>query len=295
MFDYKLVEALAAVVREGGFDKAARQLHLTQSAVSQRVRLLEDQTGQVLIIRTTPPVASAAGRQMIKHYMQVKRLEDDLLDTITPAEQQPFATMAIGINQDSLAFWFLEAIAPFIREERVLLDLRSEDQDLTQQFLKNGEVIGSISSNDQPIQGCRVEYLGEMTYRMMATAGYCNQHFPEAVTSEAFELAPLLVFNRKDELQHRYLKKCLGEVPTNLPIHYIPSSEKFADLILEGLGCGMLPDQQSRPFAESGRLVELVPNCIVKVNLFWHCWNLKSSLLDRFTRHLVKNAKSILK
>lgn len=164
-----------------------------------------------------------------------------------------------------------------------------------EQFLKNGEVIGSISSNDQPVQGCRAEYLGEMTYRMMATAGYCDQHFPEGVTSGAFELAPLLVFNRKDELQHRYLEKCLGEVPTNLPIHYIPSSERFADLILEGLGCGMLPDQQSIPYAESGKLVELVPGCVMKVKLFWHCWNLKSPLLDRFTRHLVKRAESILK
>lgn len=293
--DYKLVEALAAVVREGGFDKAARQLHLTQSAVSQRVKLLEDQIGQILIIRTTPPAASAAGKQMIKHYLQVKRLEDDLLDTFTPTEQQSFATLAIGINEDSLAFWFLEAMAPFIRKERVLLDLRAEDQDLTQQFLKNGEVIGSISSNDQPIQGCRVEYLGEITYRMMATAEYLNQYFPDGVTSEAFELAPLLVYNRKDELQHRYLKKCLGELPANLPIHYVPSTEKFAELILEGLGCGMLPDQQSIPFAKNGRMVELVPDCVVKVKLFWHCWNLKSPLLDRFTRHLVKSAERILK
>ncbi len=60
MFDYKLIEAVAMVAREGGFDKAARAIHITQSAVSQRVKLLEELTGQVLIARTAPPRATPA-------------------------------------------------------------------------------------------------------------------------------------------------------------------------------------------------------------------------------------------
>ena len=55
MLDYKLLEAFAMVIIEGGFEKASRRLHLTQSAISQRVKLLEDQYGQILLKRTSPP------------------------------------------------------------------------------------------------------------------------------------------------------------------------------------------------------------------------------------------------
>ena len=121
MLDYKLIEALALVVREGGFDRAAKVLYITQSAVSQRVKLLEEHTGQVLIARTTPPQATSAGQKLIKHYLQVRRLEDDLIGEIDEAVNKRFTSIAVGINADSLAFWLLEAIHPFLLEERVLL------------------------------------------------------------------------------------------------------------------------------------------------------------------------------
>ena len=55
--DYKLLKALSVVVQEGGFEKASRVLHISQPAVSQRVKLLEEQTGQVLLTRTSPPAS----------------------------------------------------------------------------------------------------------------------------------------------------------------------------------------------------------------------------------------------
>ena len=131
MFDYKLIEALAIVAREGGFDKAARALYITQSAVSQRVKLLEELTGQVLIARSTPPQVTSAGRKLLKHYLQVKRLEDDLMGEIGDPVSKGVASIAVGINADSLATWFLDAIQSFLLEERVVLDIRVDDQEQT--------------------------------------------------------------------------------------------------------------------------------------------------------------------
>ena len=134
MLDYKLVEALSVVVREAGFDRAARQLNLTQSAVSQRIKLLEEQTGQVLLVRTAPPRATAAGKRLIKHYLQVARLEEDLGGELNPRGHRGFDSLAVGINSDSLATWFLPAVGAFLADTRVLLDLRTvlpdQDRDL---------------------------------------------------------------------------------------------------------------------------------------------------------------------
>ncbi|TKB09708.1 LysR family transcriptional regulator ArgP [Desulforhopalus sp. IMCC35007] len=295
MFDYKLVEALAMVSREGSFDKAAKALYITQSAVSQRVKLLEESMGQVLIARTTPPRMTVAGRKLLKHYLQVKRLEDDLTEEIGNPATGGFASLAVGINADSLAIWVLEAIHPFLLEEQVLMEIRVEDQEQTHRLLKDGEVIGCISSQEHPMQGCQIEYLGHMTYRMFAAPGFVAQWFPDGFTVENVCKAPALIFDRKDDLHHKYLHQVLGEVPTTLPAHYLPSVEKYCDFITLGHAYGMLPDQQSTPLLHTNQIVDLSPDSHISVKLYWHCWRLKSRLLEKFTQQLTSRAKTLLR
>jgi len=294
MLDYKLIEALAMVAREGGFDKAARALHITQSAVSQRVKLLEEMTGQVLLARTTPPRATRSGQKLLKHYLQVKRLEDDLWGKMDGSANEGFTSIAVGINADSLALWLLDAIHPFLQAERLLLDIRVNDQEQTHRLLKDGEVMGCISTQEQAMQGCRIDYLGCMNYRMMASAAYAAKWLPDGLTAEAVRLAPAVIFDRHDELHHKLLRQALGEVPGAIPIHYVPSVEKFADFVARGLAYGMLPDQQSAPLAAAGQVVDLSPAHHIPVKLYWHCWNLKSDLLEKLTTHLIRKAKTLL-
>jgi len=295
MFDYKLIEALAMVARDGGFDKAAKALNITQSAVSQRVKLLEEQAGQVLLARTTPPRATKAGRKMLKHYLQVERLENDLIAEMDERADKGFASMTLGINADSLATWLLDAIRPFLLRERVLLDIRVDDQEQTHRLLKDGDVLGCVSTQDQPMQGCRIDYIGRMQYRMLAAPEFAARWFPKGLTIEDAGRAPALMFNRKDELHRKLLRQALGALPAFIPTHYVPSAEKFAELIASGLACGMLPDQQSAPWVRDGRMVDLAPGHHVPVQLYWHCWNLKSALLEKLTRHLIRGGKTLLK
>ncbi len=294
MFDYKLIEALAIVAREGGFDKAARALYITQSAVSQRVKLLEELTGQVLIARSTPPQVTSAGRKLLKHYLQVKRLEDDLMGEIGDPVSKGVASIAVGINADSLATWFLDAIQSFLLEERVVLDIRVDDQEQTHRLLKDGDVMGCISTQEQPMQGCRIEYLGRMNYHMMAAPGFAARWFPNGLAIEEVRRAPALIFDRKDELHHKLLQQALAEVPASIPTNYVPSVEKFTEIIALGLAYGMLPHQQSTPLVHTGQIINLSPDCCVSVKLYWHCWSLKSKLLNKFTDQLTFRAKTLL-
>ena len=78
MLDYLGLAALAAVVREGSFERAARKLHVTPSAVSQRIKQLEERTGQVLVQRGTPCTGTEAGRRLCLHLEQVALLENAL-------------------------------------------------------------------------------------------------------------------------------------------------------------------------------------------------------------------------
>lgn len=294
MFEYKHLKALASVVDEGGFDRAAKVLCLTQSAVSQRIRQLEERTGQILLSRTTPPIPTETGRELLRHYRQVRLLEDDLAEMLDPEGTREPVTLVVGVNTDSLETWFMEAVGAFLSQSGLLLDLRVDDQEQTQRLLKNGEVTGCVSTAQSPMQGCRMEYLGCMDYRLLATPAFAARWFPEGLTVAAVSRAPAVIFNRKDNLHHQLLHQVLGDASMALHAHYVPSHEQFAKVIITGSGYGMLPDQQSRDLLRQGTLANLVPDEVVSVKLFWHCWNLESRMLGRFTEELVQGARRML-
>ncbi|MGE4422386.1 MAG: LysR family transcriptional regulator ArgP [Pseudodesulfovibrio sp.] len=293
MLDYKLVEAFAAVVGEGGFEKGARVLHLTQGAVSQRVKLLEEQAGCVLLVRSSPPRPTVAGQAMLKHFRQVRRLEEDLGAGLGRTDAG-FDTLTVGVNADSLATWFFPAVNAYLDAEPVLLDLSVDDQAETLKLLKAGDVLGCVADRPEPVQGCRVEYLGNMDYRLYATSSYKMKWYNNGAVLDNVEAAPILVFNRKDVMHEVLLAEALGKRPNLRSPFYLPSSEKFAPAIATGRVCGMLPDQQAAPYLERGELVDLLPGHVFTVRLHWQCWNLESARLASFTEALVHGARSLL-
>lgn len=295
MLDYKLLEALAMVAREGGFDKAARAMHLTQSAISQRIRALEEQLGQVLLARTQPPSLTRAGKHLLRHVQEVERLESELLGAIVPDQQgDSFASVPIAVNADSLATWFIESVDDLLRDWGLVLDVRIDDQELTHRSLRNGEVMGCVSVEPRAAQGCNVEYLGRMDYRLLATPELAERWFPEGLTAPAARAAPLVVFNRKDRLHDKLFRKALRRARIDPPVHYIPSPEAYLAMITDGLAYGIVPDLQGEDLLEAGELVDLAPDHVVRVDLYWHCWNLRSSLLDKLSAAIVEGAREVL-
>lgn len=293
MLDYRLLTAYAAVIDEGGFDRAARILHLTQSAVSQRVRQLEERLGQILLVRSQPPEPTPAGRQLLKHYHQVRLLESALPASLLGESDENPLTLSLGLNADSLATWFWQAGELLLEKHEILFDLRVDDQDVTQQMLKKGEVAGCVSASSTPLQGCRCVYLGTMVYRLLARPEFVARWFAEGLTKEAVATAPAAIFGRHDALQFRLLKQALGSKLPPLPAHYVPSPEAFAEAVYRGHAYGAIPDQQSRDWLKRGELVEVIPQQ-ENVRLYWHCWNISSELLQELEQCLMLVTREVL-
>lgn len=296
MLDYKLVEALAQVLAEGGFEKAARSLHLTQSAVSQRVRLLEERLGRPLLVRGTPLRPTEAGKALLRHYRQVRLLESDF--ALEMQEDKPgFRSLPLAVNADSLDIWLLDALAPLVREKRILLDLVMDDQERTHALLVQGEVAGCLSTRTQPLRGTRCQRLGVMPYVCCASPEFAAQWFPHGgPDAQSAGHAPAVLFNRRDELHDAFLSAKTGlprhKLP-NYPRHYLPSSIKFVDAVRLGLAYGMIPAPQAAPHLASGELVELVPDSPLPVEMFWHQWDLQSELMDAVQAALQQAAPRI--
>ena len=102
MLDLAQLAALAAVHRRGSFDLAAADLHVTPSAVSQRIKALEEVTGTLLIRRGQHCTATPTGLRLIRHHDEIALLETTLGADLPNLTQGP-ATLRIAVNADSLA------------------------------------------------------------------------------------------------------------------------------------------------------------------------------------------------
>ena len=297
MFDYSSLAAVATVVQEGSFERAARVLNVTPSAISQRIKLLEERLGAVLVARGQPCTATDTGRLLCRHIEQVGMLEQDLRAAL-PTLSQPLnpgerVTLRVAVNADSLGTWFVNAIAAFRESEDVLLDVSLDDQEHTVNLLRSGHVLAAVTANAQPVQGCNSTALGRMNYVAVASPAFMKKYFRDGVTAATLAQAPTLTFNRIDQLQAQWVRRvCRRAVDT--PNHWLPSTQAFIDGTVGGIGWGMNPLTLVREHLEAGKLVELVPGKRLPVPLYWQHSRLQVPMLARLTKAVIQTAKATL-
>jgi LysR family transcriptional regulator, chromosome initiation inhibitor len=281
MLAYHCLEALAVVVREGNFARAARALRITQPAISQRIKLLEEQAGQPLLVRSTPPTPTKHGRLLIQHLERVRALEGELDDAFEEAGE-PYVTIPIGVNSDTLATWLAPALKQVLRDTKTLVEIIVDDEFYSRERLRRSEVIGCIAADQTPPQGCDADYLGTMRYRCVCTPKFFKKFFPSGFERRALANVPAINFNRKDSMLTRYLQR---EFSWNsaYPCHLVPSTEIYLQFILDGHGYGLISDLQLGTLLERGRLVELAPDSSIDAVYYWHC-----------TRYQTENARKLI-
>lgn len=291
IFDPLQLAALAAVHRRGSFDLAAADLGITQPAVSQRLRALEDRAGVLLIRRGSPSMATDAGLRLIRYFDEVVLLEGLVADEL-PGVQSGAVTLRIAVNADSLATWVIPALA---QVPDVLFDLVIDDQDFSQDWLRRGEVAAAVTSHAGPLQGCDTLPLGALRYIATASPGYMSRWFAQGVTAAALAQAPALTFSDKDQLQAQWVAARGLGLRSGFPSHRIASTQGFVDACLHGLGWGLNPEPLVAQHLAAGRLVELVPGARLDVALHWQFARLTALVLQPLTRAMRMAAAQMLR
>lgn len=293
MFDYALIEAVAAVIRTGSFEQAAKQLHVTPSAISQRVKSLEERMGTVLILRGQPCEGTKAGLRLCQHLEQVALMERDVRHALPrPRQTGGLTPVRIAINADSLATWFIPAMAEV---KDILFDIVLDDQDHSAEWLRRGEVLGAVTSHGKSVQGCDSRPVGILRYFATASPAFMDRWFPRGrVTEETLMKAPCLIFNRKDRLQSQWLKEVFGR-DFSPPNHWLPSSTAFVEAALAGLGWGMNPEILVKDHIAAGRLVALLPETPLDVPLYWQASRIAGGALSEISTAVLKAGRAALR
>jgi LysR family transcriptional regulator, chromosome initiation inhibitor len=289
------VAALVAVIREGSFDGAARATHVTASAISQRIKQLEEAVGGLVVVRSSPCQPTSLGEALYRHGLQIEMLDKDLLATIAPeAIDDPSTPISIAVNADSIATWLLPAISDFVQSSGFRVELVVDDQDHTTAWLRSGRVLCAVTAEAQPIRGCRVDPLGIMRYRAVATPEFVRRFFADGVSADALTRAPVIAYNRKDTLHEKFVA-VNGISNATIRAHYFPSSQAIADGTRNGLGWALNPESLVTHPIKRGELVDLIPEKFLDVPLYWQQWSLESSSLNALAKILQSRASIALR
>jgi LysR family transcriptional regulator (chromosome initiation inhibitor) len=289
--DQGQLEALLAAVTEGTFDAAARTLHVTPSAVSQRIKALETRVGRVLVTRSKPVVPTPSGEVLLRAARQMQAIAADVLDELGDAASGTPVAVPLAVNADSLATWFVAALAA--AGPGVTFDVRRADQTRTAELLRDGTVMAAVTASAQPISGCTVRRLGQMRYRPRASATFAARWFPDGPSAPALAAAPVVLFDREDPLQDQYLRR-RSRRRLSPPRCYVPGSGAFVEAVRRGLGWGMVPDLQATG-DDPAALVEFDPRAVIDVPLYWQQWQRSSAALERVSAAVCAHAAAELR
>lgn len=295
MLNYSFLETLDAIARQGSFQRAATALGLTQPAITQRLKALEENVGQPLVIRGSPPRLTPMGKQLMLHFQQVRALEQGIFPAAHGAAGPQPVPLPIALNTESLATWFFEAVSPWLARTAALLHLRIADQEETPRLLKEGEVLGCITSLAQAPPGCLSRRLGRMTYRCVASPAFASRYFSEGLSAEAAAKAPAAIYDETDRLHETFLATRLKKPKLSPPPYfYVPSPEGLVRLVETGVAYAILPAYFVDARLTKKQLVDLFPEKPYRMPLYWHTTDSPVALLKELGTVLAASGTAYL-
>jgi len=292
--DYKLLHALSIVIKQQSFEKAADVLCITQPAVSQRIKQLEQLVAQPVLIRSQPIVATDLGKKLLSHYLQVQQLEAELLPQILLEQPESTLTVNLATNADSLATWLIGALTPLINQHPIELNLIVADESRTLDKLKDGEVFGAISLIDKAVSGCEVIQLGTMEYILVASPEFKQRYFVNGINQQSLKYAPGAAFDQKDDMHIKFIEQHFGLKGGSYPCHTVRSSEAFVELVKQGAAYSLIPKLQIKKELASGEIINILPNIKLTQTLYWHKWALVKGVYKQISEAIIKTGKNIL-
>lgn len=290
-FDYQLLQALAMIMQEQSFERAARQLHITQSAISQRIKLLEQTVAQPVLVRSTPLQLTPTGQQLLTHYQQVVQLERELWPRVSPEQATEPLLVSIAVNADSLATWFIPSLRPLLLDGALELNVILCDENWTAEKLRTGEVFGAVTTQSKPVSGCQSERLGIMDYVLTASPDFAARYFPDGMLEQSLRRAPGVLFDARDDMHAVFLQNRYGIAPGEYPIHTVRSSEAFVAMAEAGVAYCLIPRMQIARQLASGQLIELLPETGVARTLYWQRWILERGLYRQISQQVIQTAR----
>ncbi|OKO78263.1 LysR family transcriptional regulator [Bradyrhizobium sp. NAS80.1] len=140
MLDLELLRSFVSVVEAGGFTRAGERVHRTQSTVSQQIKRLEEDVGQVLLHRDGKDVRpTEAGERLLSYARRLLSLAEEARDVLREPDSE--GAIRLGIPEDFAAYRLAKLLGAFSRSHPALrLDVRADQSKNLSRDLERGEL-----------------------------------------------------------------------------------------------------------------------------------------------------------
>lgn len=292
MLDYQAMAALSAIIEAQSFQGAAKKLFVTQSAISQRIKSLENFYGEPVLIRTLPYRPTRLGTMLLGHFRRTILLEDELNETLLSSKYKQ--RISIAISRDSLETWFVTIMEHLKSVETLTIEIIADDQDITLSYLQNGLVSACASTSAKRLSGCKVDFLGYFDYVLVASPEFKKKYFVNKNMKKNLTTSPTIIFDNKDELTAKYLKHFFNITTSDMQLHVVPSVSGFRQFALNGYAYALIPEIDIVKELQQKKLINIFPDKIWRMPIYWHSFSIETKLYKMFNELVLKESRKLL-
>ena len=263
-----------AVVEQGSFAAAARQLGLVPSAVTYRIRQLEDALDVLLFDRSSRQARlTAAGSELLSAAQQLLQDIDAIANRVKRVATGWEAEFTIAVDTSLSGSTVMELSDAFYAlQPTTRLRLREEALAGTLEAVTSGRADLALGVVVEPgtTAGINSHELGDLLFVYAVSPNHPLAQVPEPIGDDV--LIKHRVVAVSDSAQQRSMALTLGLL-TGQDVFTVPTMRAKLDAQLRGLGGGFLPEPLARPYIESGRLVmreiQRAPRRTIRLSYAW--------------------------
>lgn len=250
------IEAFMAIVRQGTVHGAAREIGLSQTGVTQRIRALEKDLGTTLFVRSrTGMRPTAEGEALVRWAQRVGDLEGELLAFMRRSGAAQAVRVTITGPSSEMRSRVIPATTALLPDlPGLTLEFDLDDEGAGLNMLKTGAAQLAVIPRDDVVNELDAKLLRPARHVLVGPAAWAKRDLDEVVASER-----IIDFNDRDDATFAFLRAHDLLAGARKRRHLVNNPDALADLVAAGLGYSVLAEDFAAPRLRDGSLVDLAP------------------------------------
>jgi DNA-binding transcriptional LysR family regulator len=246
-----LLETFQTVARLGTAHAAAKELRVTQTAITQRIKALEAGLSMTLFLRSRRGMAlTDEGKALLQYFTSCREIEGQFLSLIHGTNRQEVSLRIVGPTS-AISTRVAENIEPLYFDYPFLkLHLRSDDHENRIEMLRQGETDLAIVSRNQIPNEMDSKLLKPDRYLLVASHKWKGRRLSDILVNER-----IIDFYESDDTTFKYLSH-FGMNAKRERL-FINENEALIRMFIAGVGFGTLTESVAHPYLGTGKLISL--------------------------------------
>ncbi len=246
------LEAFIAVAKAKSVHSAAEILFLTQTAVTQRIKLLEQKLKTPLFIRSRKGMQlTSEGEILLRYCHNLKKLEASYMQTLGAVDESYIINLTILSSSTVMKTRILSTVSDTIKlYPQLRVHFQINDLELRHLDLKAGKVDMAIVQKKHISKEVCTKTLRPERYKMLIPKAWANRDITEIISSEN-----IVDFDPSDDITYSYLKKFNLFELARKDRHFINSPEDLSLLVENALGYTVVTEEFYKQYCKNKEVV----------------------------------------